>query len=94
MRTNNLTDVQIKEDYTSKGINGYGYGLGVRTLMTNAMGVMEPVGTFGWAGAAGSYLSADPKEQIAVFYARSIRPCNNIILPVMVMNTLYSELYK
>jgi len=94
MRTNNLTDVQLKEDYIKKSSNGYGYGLGVRTLMTNEKGILEPVGTFGWAGAAGSYLSADPTEQISVFYARSIRPCNNSILPSMVMNTLYSDIYR
>lgn len=94
MRTNNLTDVQIKEDFAPKGKNGYGYGLGVRTAMTNEKGLLEPVGTFGWDGAAGCYFSADPTENVSVFFARNTRPGANAVLPVMVMNTLYYELYK
>ncbi len=94
MRTNNLTDVQLKEDFIPKSLNGYGYGLGVRTAMTNEKGLLEPVGTFGWDGAAGCYFSADPTEQVSVFFARNTRPGANAILPVMVMNTLYGEVYK
>ena len=93
MRTNNLTKEQLT-DFLPKSANGYGYGLGVRTAMTNEKGLLESVGTFGWDGAAGCYFSADPTEQLAVFFARNTRPGANAVLPVMVMNTLYAELYK
>ena len=93
MRTNNLTKEQLT-DFLPKSANGYGYGLGVRTTMTNEKGLLESVGTFGWDGAAGCYFSADPTEQLSVFFARNTRPGANAVLPVMIMNTLYAELYK
>lgn len=93
MRTNNLTDTQVKQR-KAQWDNGYGFGLGVRTLITNERGSLEPVGTFGWSGAAGCYLSADPVEKISVFIARNTRPSGNTTLPVMIMNTLYYDLYK
>lgn len=94
MRTNNLTQTQLEEDFIPKSKSGYGYGLGVRTLMTNAKGILSNVGAFGWDGAAGCYISADPTEQIAVFMARNIRPPFNDIAPVLPMNTLYTTLHR
>lgn len=94
MRTNNLTQAQLDEDFIPKSNFGYGYGLGVRTLMTNEKGVLSNVGAFGWAGAAGCYFSVDPTEQIAVFMARNIRPAMNDITPLLPMNTLYTTLHR
>ena len=62
MRTNQLNDVQLA-DFAALGLSGYGYGLGVRTLMDPAVG---SVGEFGWFGAAGGYLLADPDQGIAL----------------------------
>ena len=78
-------------DFEPKSLNGYGYGLGVRTAMTNEKGLLETVGTFGWDGAAGCYFSASPEDKLAVFMARNIRPAANAILPVLVMNSIYGE---
>ena len=93
MRTNNLNETQLNE-FQQKSSNGYGYGLGVRTAMTNAKGLMETVGTFGWDGAAGCYFSASPEDNLSVFFARNTRPPANDVLPVLVMNTIYGELLK
>jgi len=90
MRTNNLTQEQLN-DFVPKSHNGYGYGLGVRTAMTNEKGLLETVGTFGWDGAAGCYFSASPEDKLAVFMARNTRPAANAILPVLVMNSIYGE---
>ena len=91
MRSNRLTREQLDVDYVPKSHSGYGYGLGVKTAMTNAKGLLETVGTFGWDGAAGCYFSVSPEDKLAVFMARNARPAGNDILPVMVMNSIYSE---
>jgi CubicO group peptidase (beta-lactamase class C family) len=44
---------------------GYGYGLGMRTLMDVGQAqVPGSVGEFGWAGAANTYFWIDPREQL------------------------------
>lgn len=49
----------------------YNYGLGVRVL-TDSAGVPWPAGEFGWDGAAGAYVLADPARHIALFYAQHV----------------------
>ena len=74
MRRNRLSPELI----TSKGfrefhyLKGYGYGLGVRTMI-NPHGIRDGYavpGEFGWDGAAGSVLLADPENRVSLFYAR------------------------
>ena len=51
-------------------LKGYGYGLGVRTLMDKAAsGTTGNIGEFGWGGAAGATVLADTELKLAVFYA-------------------------
>jgi CubicO group peptidase (beta-lactamase class C family) len=50
---------------------GYGYGLGVMTLV-NQTSTPVPLGTFGWDGASGAYLSADVENHVAIFYAQHV----------------------
>ena len=52
---------------------GYGYGLGVRTLVNKDEGQRSSIGEFGWDGAAGSYIMMDPAEQVAVVYTQHVR---------------------
>ncbi len=50
---------------------GYGYGLGVRTLVDGAAaGSNGPEGEFGWPGAAGVNVLIDTKNKISMFYAQ------------------------
>lgn len=74
MRRNRLDEKLI----SSKGfrefhyLKGYGYGLGVRTMI-NPYGIRDGYavpGEFGWDGAAGSVLLADPENRVSLFYAR------------------------
>ena len=70
MSRNWLTDQQL-EDFKKSGKVGYGYGLGVRTLIDGSCS-RGPVGEFGWDGAAGAYALIDPINHISIFYAHEI----------------------
>lgn len=72
MRTNQLDETSLK-DFNWIQMRGYGYGLGVRTMIDPAKGgSLGPVGEFGWGGAAGSYAMIDPDSELAVFYAQHL----------------------
>lgn len=72
MRLNHLTDAQMKT-YTWPDLKGYGYGLGVRTQMRSKDSCTNSsYGEFGWSGAAGSLLVADPSENLAVFFTQHV----------------------
>ncbi|MBA4383137.1 MAG: hypothetical protein C0410_00225 [Anaerolinea sp.] len=81
MSKNWLTDQQL-EDFKKSGKVGYGYGLGVRTLIDGSSS-KSPVGEFGWDGAAGAYALIDPINHISIFYAHEI----------LGMLTAYSEIH-
>ena len=68
MRLNRLTPA-MRQDIPWAQCKGYGYGLGVRTLVDVAEAAsLSPVGEFGWDGLKGAYLLADPEHQLALFY--------------------------
>ncbi len=70
MRTNRLTPQQLP-DFNWPQLRGYGYGLGVRTLIDRAYGgSLSPHGEFGWGGAAGSYIMIDPENRISAVYGQ------------------------
>lgn len=74
MRTNHLNEVQLK-DFGGSYLSGYGYGLGVRTLMSLSEGHSNgSIGEFGWTGVAGTYVSIDPKEGFSVVYMHQMDP--------------------
>lgn len=70
MRRNWLNERQLK-DFSVAGKTGYGYGLGVRTLMDGSC-ARSPVGEFGWDGAAGCYVLMDPQNHVSIFYAQEV----------------------
>lgn len=80
MRENHLDTNQLKAFQAChrngwEFLAGYGYGLGVRTLISKVeAGSNSTLGEFGWAGAAGTYLSADPQERFSVVYAQQVLP--------------------
>lgn len=74
MRTNHLSSEQLL-DYRNSYLDGYGYGLGVRTLMDTAQAHSNgSVGEFGWTGMLGTYVSIDPKERFSVVYMHQMYP--------------------
>jgi CubicO group peptidase (beta-lactamase class C family) len=71
MRTNALDEKQREEfSFRWRCYEGYGYGLGVRTMMDRSAGGPGPLGEFGWQGAAGSYVLIDPENRLSLFYAQ------------------------
>lgn len=75
MATNRLTTEQryCKRFREFHHLKGYGYGLGVRVMLdVSESGGVGAVGEFGWDGAAGSVLLADPERKISMFYAQHL----------------------
>ncbi len=52
---------------------GYGYGLGVRTLIDKSRGQRSPLGEFGWDGADGAFLIVDPVNHLSFAFMQHIR---------------------
>ena len=74
MRRNHLSETQLR-DFTNSYLAGYGYGLGVRTMMDPAAGHSNgSVGDFGWTGALGTWTTIDPSEGFSAVYMHQMMP--------------------
>ena len=74
MATNHLGPEQMK-DFNWPNMAGYGYGLGVRTMVDKAAGGCNgSIGEFGWLGYSGTWLLADPKEKLSAVYMHQLHP--------------------
>lgn len=75
MSTPRLSEAQRKVYKTWRGKTDYNYGLGVRvhTSYNGDFGTLAAVGEFGWDGAAGSYLSVSPKDELCIVYVQHQR---------------------
>ena len=74
MRRNHLNEQQMN-DFARAQHAGYGYGLGVRTLVDPAAsGSNSSIGEFGWSGLAGTWTSIDPDEGVSVVFMQQIFP--------------------
>ncbi len=90
MRTNQLTPQQLST-FTWPQLKGYGYGLGVRTMMDKAAGgSCSNIGEFGWSGAAGATVLVDPMLGISMFYSHHmLNPQETYYMPRL-RNILYT----
>lgn len=89
LRTNQLNAEQIKT-FAWPQLKGYGYGLGVRTLIDKAAGTTGNIGEFGWGGAAGATVLVDPELKLSVFYAHHmLNPQEDYYQPRL-RNVVYS----
>ena len=73
MATEQLSSYTMKNNFSCAAGEGYGYGLGVRTLIDKSQGQRSSLGEFGWDGAAGSYIMIDPKENLSIFFSMHVR---------------------
>jgi CubicO group peptidase (beta-lactamase class C family) len=70
MTTNHLSPVELSAFASRFGYHskGYGYGLGVRTLLSPAENeIVGSVGSYGWAGIHNTYFWVDPQEELFGF---------------------------
>lgn len=89
MRTNHLKE-NIIPDFAINNLDGYGYGLGVRTLIDKTkMGMNSPIGEFGGGGALGAHNIIDLENELTLFYAQSMNTPNYYVNNVFT-NILYS----
>ena len=72
MRTEQLSAYAVSDKFSCAAGPGYGYGLGVRTLISKAGGQRSSLGEFGWDGAAGSYVMIDPAYGLSIFFAMHV----------------------
>lgn len=90
MRTNQLDETCLK-DFNWAQLGGYGYGLGVRTLIDRAeAGSLSPLGEFGWCGAAGAYVLIDPDNRVTVFYVQHLRNNQEPYVHPRIRNIVYN----
>lgn len=94
MRTNQL-DANMAKNFNWKQFIGYGYGLGVRTMIDRAIsGSNGSMGEFGWCGAAGAATLIDPERELAVCYAQHcLNPREEYYFPRL-RNVIYTCLDK
>ncbi|MEI2396174.1 serine hydrolase domain-containing protein [Paenibacillus phytohabitans] len=75
MATNHLDARQLSDMQVPGTWPGYGYGLGVRVMMDRAKGgINGSPGEFGWGGAAGTWMAADPDEELSIVYMQGLLP--------------------
>lgn len=90
LKTNQLNGEQMK-GYNWRRLAGYGYGLGVRTMVDRAAaGSNGSIGEFGWGGAAGSNVLIDTELNLAVFYAHHMLNPQEEYYQPRLRNVVYS----
>ncbi len=90
LRTDQLTPQQ-HHAFNWEHLRGYGYGLGVRTLIDKAAsGSNGSLGEFGWGGAAGCSVLVDPDLKLSVFYAQHMLNPDEAYYQPRLRNAVYS----
>lgn len=91
MRLDQLSGTQ-RAGYGGTG-GGMGYGLGVRTVINQAeYGSPIGFGPFGWGGAAGTYGSIDPENDLCIFYAQHVFNTEDYRAHHRICNVVYANL--
>lgn len=94
LRTNQLKPEQMR-DFNWPQLKGYGYGLGVRTLIDKAAsGSTGNLGEFGWGGAAGATVLVDPEIKTSVFYAHHMLNPQESYYQPRLRNVIYACINK
>ncbi len=89
MSTNHLSP-ELLTYYNWDELKGYGYGLGVRTLIDPATGGSNSsLGEFGWMGLAGTWLMVDVKENLSAVYMQQMFPNLEGIHQPRLRNVIY-----
>ncbi len=73
LRTEQLHSLVKNPEFSCAAGPGYGYGLGVRTLIDKSQGQRSPLGEFGWDGADGAFIIVDPENRLSFAFMQHIR---------------------
>lgn len=80
LREDQLTPLGVLADlhkrFTDHGMEGFSYGLGVRTRIEYTGN--SPVGEFGWDGAAGGFIMIDTKNHLAMGYLQHVKDMGQV----------------
>jgi len=78
IRTNHCEISKLKPSFFGH-MTGYGYGLGVRTMLSTAeSGLNGSVGEWAWDGYMGTYYCVDPAEEMtALFFIQLVSDINS-----------------
>ena len=77
LRQETTASLGIENSFTCVQGGEYGYGLGVRVRKKQTDWGL-PIGEFGWDGAAGTYIMADPVNKISVVIGMHLRGWPNV----------------
>lgn len=90
MKMNHL-DKAVLPDLNWSQLSGYGYGLGVRTMIDKPKGGSNgSVGEFGWGGAAGGTILVDTDYKMAYFYSHHMLNPHEEYYQPRLRNVVYS----
>ena len=90
LRQNQLTREQLV-NFNWRQLRGYGYALGVRTMVDAAAGgTTGSLGEFGWGGAAGATLLVDPDRRVSMVYAHHMLNPQEEYYQPRLRNVLYT----
>lgn len=90
MRTNQLSGKHF-DNFNWSQLAGYGYGLGVRTMIDKAKGASAgSLGEFGWGGAAGATVLVDPDLKLSMFYTHHMLNPHEEYYQPRLRNVLYT----
>lgn len=86
-------DENTRPDFNWDAFRGYGYGFGVRTFISRAKGgSLTSLGDFGWGGAAGAYVHADPERELSIVYIQHMLNSKEPIVHPRLRNLVYAAL--
>ncbi|MDR2096816.1 MAG: beta-lactamase family protein [Treponema sp.] len=92
IRRNHVAPSQLQH-FGFPGMAGYGYGLGVRTMLdTGAAGLNGSTGEWAWDGMLGTWYCVDPAEDLAAVFLIQRRPGGNDDLPKRFAQTVYAAI--
>jgi CubicO group peptidase (beta-lactamase class C family) len=92
LSSNHLTPDQMK-GIGWEMLRGFGYGLAVRSLLDPLPGgsLLKP-GEFGWDGAAGTWFSVNPTDEMTIVYLVQRLPASHMRFIPRLQATIYAAL--
>jgi CubicO group peptidase (beta-lactamase class C family) len=89
----NHVDPAIIQKFGFPSMAGYGYGLGVRTMLDTARaGLNGSVGEWAWDGLLGTWYCVDPREDMVAVFLIQRMPGGNENLPRRFAQTVYAAI--